>query len=117
MRQEQLRAAVINIDRKLQMQQKVDDLFTKDNLHAAYHQLIRSALCSAPFRLVLLANCFLTGYDESSGASENEIVYAGDLCGTRDDLLSLAGRVLRRLATFDSYGEALEEAKKANVGW
>lgn len=48
--------------------------------------------------------------------STNEEVRAiAQFSGTYDELWSLRDRVVRRLALFDSYGKALEEAKATEV--
>lgn len=56
----------------------------------------------------------LAGLNDAE-ASSDDILTADCYLGTYDDLWSLRDRVLRRLITIDSYGKALEEARRAQV--
>lgn len=75
---------------------KIDDCSMRDTLTEFYH---------------LLSRAINAGDTED----ETEILKAGPFEGNVDELWSLRERVLRRLATFDAYGVALNAVGKVDV--
>ena len=74
------------------MEQKIDDASSRDALHVMFHQL-----------------------KKAMQVSDNQRRRSGPFEGTFEELSPLSDRVIRRLAVFDLYDTALNEAKKASV--
>lgn len=75
---------------KAKQRQTIDNCPTRDTLHQMYHQLTRLIDVSPKDR-------------------------AGPFVGDEDELWALRDRVVCRLALFELYGRAVQEAMKAHV--
>ena len=75
--------------KKADMEEKIDEAASRESLHIMFHQL----------NDIMAEKCLCAGGFE----------------GTFDELFPLRDRVIRRLAVYDHYEKAFQEAKKADV--
>lgn len=89
--QDELKKSHQHIQAQRDMEQLIDDASTRDVLYGMYHEL--------------------TNIMKDDGYRRRAVRFEG----TFDELLTLRSRVLRRLATFDAWCDALKEARDAEV--
>lgn len=113
--QDLLKSSVQKMMHRDEMKQEIDELFSKDDLCNAWRRLTNGTLNrQSPPTTHKTDHLHIVAFPDCD-VPENTVCAAGRFTGTCRELLALRDRVTCRLALFDSYGDALEEARDATM--